>query len=212
MDEVPPIGSPDILMFRDGRWVEAGEPLHQDKPGAGIGLSMSFAEAVLKRMPDIRIGLIPVAVGGSALSRWLPGAELYEQAVEIARTALGNRKLDGLLWHQGENDSNHENEALTYKARFMNMVNGMKNELNMNETIVITGELGEYLPEAEGNHQYYDQINRQLNELCDEMDNYGCASSEGLVHRGDLAHFNSVSLREFGRRYAKKYLSICKSS
>jgi hypothetical protein len=40
IDEVPAIDDPNILMFRDGEWVTAREPLHTDKPertGIGIG-------------------------------------------------------------------------------------------------------------------------------------------------------------------------------
>ena len=48
IDEVAAIDDPDILMFRDGRWVTAREPLHTDKPDrTGIGIGMSFAQEIL---------------------------------------------------------------------------------------------------------------------------------------------------------------------
>ena len=48
IDEVPAIDDPNILMFRDGEWVTAHEPLHTDKPErTGIGMGMSFAQARL---------------------------------------------------------------------------------------------------------------------------------------------------------------------
>jgi hypothetical protein len=34
------------------------------------------------------------------------------------------------------------------------------------------------------------------------------ASAEGLVSKGDNLHFDSKSLREFGRRYFQKYLEL----
>src|SRR3972149_1667175 len=81
LDEVPAFSPPAVLMFREGAWRQAQEPLHTDIPGsAGIGLGMSFAVELLKVMPDIRVGLVPCAVGGSPLSRWIPGADLYNNA------------------------------------------------------------------------------------------------------------------------------------
>ena len=33
-------------------------------------------------------------------------------------------------------------------------------------------------------------------------------SSQGLTHKGDVLHFDSPSLREFGRRYAHAFLML----
>ncbi len=63
LDDVPILSDPRIMMFRDGDWIRAQEPLHTDKPGAGVGLAMSFALKLLSIQPDANIGLIPCAVG-----------------------------------------------------------------------------------------------------------------------------------------------------
>ena len=83
--EVDPIADRRIEMFRDGQWQAAVEPLHDDKETAGVGLAMSCASAYLETFPHARVGLVPAAVGGTPLSRWMPGEDLYERALGIAR-------------------------------------------------------------------------------------------------------------------------------
>ena len=88
-NEVDSVADERIEMFRDGQWQRAVEPLHDDKETAGVGLAMSCASAYLEAFPQARIGLVPAAVGGTPLSRWMPGEDLYERALAIAREAPG---------------------------------------------------------------------------------------------------------------------------
>lgn len=55
--------------------------------------------------PALKIGLVPTAVGGTALRRWIKGGDLYEQAVARARVAAQTGVIRGVLWHQGESDA-----------------------------------------------------------------------------------------------------------
>ena len=65
---------PRVLMFtQEGTWAPAVDPLHFDKPIAGVGPGRTFGIAVAERDPTITIGLIPSAVGGSPIATWAPG-------------------------------------------------------------------------------------------------------------------------------------------
>ena len=58
--EVEVLADGDILMFKDGQWVQATEPLHSTMPGRdAIGLGMSFAAELLQLRPGGCVGLIP---------------------------------------------------------------------------------------------------------------------------------------------------------
>ena len=207
IDEVPAIDDPNILMFRDGEWVTAHEPLHTDKPErTGIGIGMSFAQEILAAEPEAPVGLVPCAVGGTPLSRWMPGADLSEAAVAIARKALVDGELRGFLWHQGEGDSGEENAA-SYGQRLTAAIGGLRAQLDAAETPFIAGELGRFLAEHEP-VSHFATVNRALVQLSAEVPLYGCARSAGLTDKGDSVHFDSRSLREFGRRYAVEYLRV----
>jgi len=205
---VVPIRHPDVLMFRDGGWQTAEEPLHTDKPEiAGVGLGMSFATEVLKQTPYARIGLVPCAMGGSPLRDWMPGAELYTDAVALARRAMSSGSLAGILWHQGEADSQGQANADSYGQRLETMINTLRSELDAETTPVIAGELGPFLADRDG-MDFVETVNLHLRELQNVLPMYRCASADGLTDQGDQVHFDAESLRRFGVRYARKYLEI----
>ena len=65
-DQVP---HPRVLALNAaGEWVPAVAPLHWDKSVAGVGLGRSFGIALAEAEPDITIGLIPAACGGSPIA------------------------------------------------------------------------------------------------------------------------------------------------
>lgn len=211
LEEAPPLHDPRILMFHEGQWTVAKEPLHRDKDCAGVGLGMSFALEIINRGCAQRVGLVPCAVGGTPLRRWMPGRDLYEQAVSAARTAIAAGALRGILWHQGEADSGSVEKASSYGSRFAEMINRMRADLSCPNVPVVAGGLGDFLKDYKG-CDFFAEINRQLNALEGKVPFYACASSRGLADNGDKLHFNAASLREFGRRYAAKYMEMANTS
>ncbi|KAA8533773.1 hypothetical protein F0562_031290 [Nyssa sinensis] len=60
-------------------WKAAYEPLYADidtKKACGVGLGMSFTNVVKER--EGVVGLVPCAVGGTAIKEWARGSHLYE--------------------------------------------------------------------------------------------------------------------------------------
>lgn len=207
LTEVPELEDPRVFMFRDGKWLPAKEPLHRDKPEAGIGLGMSFALKVIETGGATSVGLVPCAVGGSPLSRWMPDADLFKKTLSTARTAQKSGCLTGILWHQGENDSGNFDDAASYGERFNKIVCSLRSELNAGAVPVIAGELGLFL-QHRTKCEFFGLVNRQLRELESVIPAYACATAENLQDNGDTLHFSAVSLREFGIRYAKRFEKI----
>ena len=79
-DEFKDQGHPNLLMLTaDGKWVAAKHPIHYDKPKvSGVGPGLAFGIDMAKTNPTITIGLVPCAVGGTAIERWQPGAFLMK--------------------------------------------------------------------------------------------------------------------------------------
>ena len=76
---------------------------------------MSFADTLQKKSPK-QIGLIPCAVGGSSLGEWQKGGSLYNNTVAATLEAVKSSTLKGILWHQGESDSDTLETAKSYKV------------------------------------------------------------------------------------------------
>jgi pimeloyl-ACP methyl ester carboxylesterase len=198
---------PRVLKFgKENRWEPGLDPLHFDKPAiAGVGLGSSFARAMAERHPEATIGLIPCAVGGTPLSRWMKGGDLYEQALVRARLAMKDGTLKGILWHQGENDAGNEKLALSYGLRLTAMVKDLRQELGAGEVPFVAGKLGEYLErkKKDGSDALWPVVNEHIASLPKTAPKSGVAESTGLKQKGDGVHFDTPSLRIFGRRYAE---------
>lgn len=197
----------NILKFTPrNAWSVAMEPLHYDKPTiAGAGIGMSFARAMADAEKGVTIGLVPCAVGGTPLQRWMKGGDLYQQALERARIALKNGTLKGILWHQGEADSGTETNARSYADRLTQMIGDLRADLGAGEVPFVAGKLGEFLAPAdkEGKPSFWPVVNEQLGTLPSRVPHAAVVNSTGLQHKGDVVHFDTPSLREFGKRYAE---------
>ena len=101
--------------------------------------------------------------------------------------------------------------ANRYKTSLSKMIVSLRDELAEKNVPFIAGELG---PFQQGNERfaYATSINRTLNRLTTSVPGYGCVSAEGLTDNGDGWHFDAMSLRQFGRRYADTYMALSSDS
>ncbi len=203
-DKVSP---PRILRLdHDGRWVPAVEPLHFEVEGRGVGPGLSFAKTMVKENEAVTIGLIPCAVGGTALEQWKKGQELYNNAVARAREAMKSGTMKGVLWHQGESDSGSEEAAATYGSRFKQMIADLREELTVPDLPVVVGTLGDFVQSAQ-NCSFAERVNQEIEHIPELVPFTGCAYSKGLKNQ-DEVHFTSEAQRELGRRYAVEMARI----
>ena len=68
------------------------------------------------------------------------------------------------------------------------------------------GEIGEI--HSKGQSLYFHELNEVLHSVGKELPNCAVASAKGLTLYEDGLHFDSVSLREFGRRYFVEYKNL----
>ena len=199
-----------LVLNKENTWVSQGEPIHFDKPEiAGVGPGFTFAKLMADKSPGTTIGLIPCAVGGTPISRWKPGADLYEQALARAKIALKSGHLKGILWHQGEAECDNEGRARAYAKNLTAVATGFRRDLNAPDVPFIAGELGEFLYTRTGNKDPYSRVvNEQIDSLPTLLPHSAVVSSAGLAHKGDELHFSAEAQREFGRRYFEALQSL----
>lgn len=193
---------PRIFMFtKEQQWLPAKDPLHFDKPKmAGVGPGMGFARQLVAGNTNLTVGLIPCAVGGTSLDQWKAGGTLYSDAVARTWAAMQHGQLAGILWHQGEADSDHAKVA-TYSERFATMIRQLRQDLQAENVPVIMGELGRFRKASK-------EFNEALPEISKQVPNCAWVSAENLTDRGDKLHFDAKSQRVFGQRYAAAFLKL----
>jgi hypothetical protein len=202
---------PRVLMLTEDReWVPAVAPIHFDKTVAGVGLAQSFAVALAEADPSITIGLIPAACGGSPISTWEPGGyhlqthnPPYDDAISRARNAMKDGTLKGILWHQGESDCK-PGLADVYQRKLVEMINRFRSDLRIDDLPVIIGQLAKFAGKPWDAERV--QVDKAHQAVAKGMDGVAFVTSEDLTPNEDLVHFDTNSLRIFGKRYAKAYL------
>ena len=191
-----------VVMTRDGVWRAAEEPIHWDKPHVcGSGLAASFARAYADAHPDVTVGLVPTAVGGTKIAGWQPGRTQYTNAVRYARLALRDGTLKGILWHQGESDALALKSVNAYLPKFTNAITCLRRELGAENLPFVSGELGPYLV-ARKPILFWREMNAEIAKGTAMLPLAAMASAEGLYDvKRDNLHFETPSLRTFGVRY-----------
>ena len=210
LHEVALIYNEKIKMLRNGQWQMMTEPINYDRPVAGVSLAASFAEAWSKAHPDEEIGLIPCAEGGSTLNDWHPQGTLFQHALSEARFALETSEMCGILWHQGESDSNNSLHEMYYEKLSL-IIETLRKELNLPNVPLMIGELGDFLGKT-GFGKYspeFKEVNEQLRRFAHEQQNCYFVSAEGLTANPDGIHLNAVSQRKFGYRYFEAFSKRC---
>ena len=211
--DVSPIDNFRCYMLRNGRFLRMREPINPDRPifegkfHSGISLAASFADEFAKSFKS-RIGLIPCADGGTIINSWQPGEILYDHAVFMTRLAMRTSKLSGILWHQGESDCSSDESVEEYKPKFINLINSIRCDLGAEELPFIIGELSENISEEWNLGNRVKKMNSIFHEIAGEIQKCGVVSAKGLELKPDGIHFNSVSLREFGKRYFDIYMKV----
>ena len=215
--DVAPISNKLCYMLRMGRWQKMSEPINPDRAilegkfHSGVGLSASFADDLANATGE-RVGLIPCADGGTALSQWMPGTVLYDHAVMQCKLAQRSSRLRGILWHQGETDCIDDARVDAYKEKFIIMITALRRDLGDETLPVVIGELSHHIDPVWGRAERVERFNGILAEIAREVPYCALVGAEGLGMKPDGIHFDAVSYRELGHRYYRAYAALAKNA
>ena len=196
-----------LALNRLGEWAPAVDPIHFDKPIAGVGLGRTFGIEMAKHHPEARIGLIPLARGGTSILAWQKDADphpqfgsMYADTVRLVRSALKDGELKGILWHQGESDVKR---AGRYEELLLRFLDDLRRDLRAESVPVVVGLLGRWREEDPNQREGVLVINGVFRGLPQKIQPAAWVDSDGLTNKpDDPGHFDAASYREFGRRYA----------
>jgi len=202
-----------LTVNKDLNLERAKEPLHFYEPSlAGLDAGLSFAKELKNHIPkNIKIVLIPCAVGGSSINQWVGDSihrnvKLYSNFKKRVMYAKTIGTVKGVLWHQGESNA-HSNSLPQYQGQLELLFQKFRKEISTQNLPIIVGELGEYA-EPEERNLNWELLNEILHKMTKNDANLYIVSSKGLKSNPDKVHFNSEAQRELGIRYAKQFLNI----
>jgi hypothetical protein len=212
-----------VFVFgNDYRWRIAAEPVddpsHQvdevsEDPDAGFSPALAFATFLLQQRPDMEIGLIPCAMGGSSIYQWrrdLSENTLYGSCLKRVRAASTMGHVAGVLFFQGEADATspefYQDTELfpaEWGARFTAFVNDWRDDVGSPELPVVFAQLGT----NKAPHIFVNWAVVKKQQRAVEIPFGAMITTEDLALR-DAVHFTPESYRIIGQRFARAYLNL----
>lgn len=203
------------------QWVPAITPLF--RCNTGLSPADYFGRTLVDSLPtNIKIGLVPVAVAGTAIAgfddraykayyasqaSWMSdianlyGGNPYGRLVEMAKIAQKSGVIKGILFHQGETDGYMNGWGDTVKYIY----NKLLTDLSL-KAVDVPFLAGEVLPSNTGTNSGVDGLPKIIGSSAYVI------SSSGLTDVGDGYHFTATAYRTFGKRYAQKMLALLRQA
>lgn len=218
-------GVPDAADKPDGRIFQYGAtrrrlevatvPLDMHDTSTGISPATTFARNYLKMQPsNVGVLLIPAAHGGTGFTSsantltWTVGAASAPEydlpakavaqtlaAIEAARAAGYAVSLEGMLWHQGEN--NGSMSTAVYASALDRLVSHLRSSLASPRLPFVVGQM---VPDGTDKSEDRQGIDRAHSQTPVRVAHTGFAAAlRGGYNTGDTTHMNREGVVHMGR-------------
>ena len=206
-----------------GNWYTAECPIVS--PDGKLGPTDYFGRTMVKELPDKKIGVIAVAMGGSpiemfdkdlyqdklnekpndwwaVLAKRHYGGNPYGRIIEMAKKAQEVGVIKGILLHQGETNNGDEKWPGMVKKIYRDILSDLG--LKAADVPIFVGET-EYA-EMGGSCSWHNHVVAKIPEV---IPTGHVVSAEGIPGNGvDPWHFSAEGYRTLGKRYAEKVLDV----
>ena len=206
-----------------GNWYPAECPIVS--PQGKLGPTDYFGRTMVQQLPDKKIGVIAVAMGGSPIemfdkdlyeqkmkdnpNEWWAqlarnnyGGNPYGRIIEMAKKAQEVGVIKGILLHQGESNNGDEKWPGMVKKIYRDMLKDLG--LRASDVHIYVGET-EY-ENMGGGCSWHNHVVAKIPEV---IPTGHVVSAEGIPGNGvDPWHFSAAGYRTFGKRYAEKVLDV----
>jgi hypothetical protein len=141
--------SAKIIKLTPAGWVTAQEPtnIYYQQPVSTWGYSPAtpFALHLLSRNPRARIAIINCAMGGTSISQWKKGGDLYEKFLSLAKSQHVG-EIRGIIFIQGESDTATPETAAAWEMKFIQFAKSIRADLGIKNLPIILPLLGTIPP------------------------------------------------------------------
>ena len=206
-----------------GNWYKAECPIVS--PDGKLGPTDYFGRTMVANLPNHKIGVIAVAMGGSPIemfdkdlyeqkmkdnpNEWWAtlakrhyGGNPYGRIIEMAKKAQEVGVIKGILLHQGCSNNGDEKWPGMVKKIYKDMLKDLG--LRASDVHIFVGET-EY-ENMGGGCSWHNHVVAKIPEV---IPTGHIVSAEGIPGNGtDPWHFSAAGYRTFGKRYAEAVLDV----
>jgi hypothetical protein len=183
-----------------------------------FGSEVSFGRAMADAKPTEDIAIIKYTHGGTTLyNNWSATGTQYITFVSTVQAALSSLttaghtyELRGMLWVQGETDSNNATGSDNYQTNLTNLISRVRTDLN-------GGQAFPFVLSTISNSQYANITTagsgpykvRQAQEAVASADaSVGIVITDGYSVRSDVIHFDHTAMVSLGQSFATRMLEL----
>lgn len=204
----------NVLQYSQSNEVVLAEPHLDHRNGStnNMGFNVQFAIEYMKQNPNHELCFIPCGEGGTGIAgtgNWGVGDTLFEACVDRTNQFFIDNpefELGGILWHQGEFDTNNSNSANNYQSGLDEQIEAFRDQITEadDKTPVVVGPLN---PFWVGSNEDRLTVNNALKNIDDRLSYVYCIDDTALNSPAsagtgtDAIHFDAPSLRLMGKRY-----------
>ena len=206
-----------------GNWYKAECPIVS--PDGKLGPTDYFGRTMVQELPDKKVGVIAVAMGGSPIemfdkdlyaqklkdnpNEWWAilakrhyGGNPYGRLIEMGKKAQEVGVIKGILLHQGESNNGDPNWPGMVKKIYKDMLKDLG--LKASDVHIYVGET-EYA-EMGGGCSWHNTVVAKIPEV---IPTGHVVSAKDIPGNGtDPWHFSAAGYRIFGKRYAEVVLDV----
>ena len=195
----------DVFNYYHGKLYKAKDPL-LGATGNGGSVWGIVGDKLIEAGISKAVTVVPIGVGGVAISSWSKGGSSYKTLVNTVDALLAkNVKIDAICWHQGETDNIINTPTETYIQRFLSIREVFRSR-GIDAPIIVA--IASYHPLClDEDKGCSDEIRDAQKELAKRYDDIikgpDTDKLNKLYQRADGIHFSKLGQREHADLWVK---------
>ena len=166
-------------------------------------LAQQFAMQLRAKHPNVPIGIIQTAWGGTPIRRHVQGGDIYANHI----APLKGFHVAGVLWYQGCSDANNYGTALQYESQMTTLINQYRNVFGRKDLPFLYVQLARW-----PNYQYTQNVREAQRTTLDNANlrnRSNVAMTVSLdTDKGTSALIHPLGKDILGARMAAQYLAM----
>lgn len=211
--------TPDNVRIWDNRqqeWKKIGEDTTAIARDMQFGPEVAFAHRVAKAYPDHEIRLVKTSAGGTSLANgWLPEKKkMYPRLLANYRNAVADLERSGhkvetagMLWMQGESDSETLEMSSAYQANLEKMLRDVRETTGRPKLPVVIGRISSgLLKSTRWNFEHAPVVQKAQDAVAAADPDTSIVNTDNLTTLKDNTHFDTKGQLALGDEMATRML------
>jgi hypothetical protein len=206
---------PDNIVTWDNKlkvWVSLGEDSFAAARKNQFGPEIVFSHKLSAAYPDHTIALIKTSAGGTKLcNHWLPDQKMFSrftENIDLASEALKNKtqayEICGMLWMQGESDSETLEMAEAYEENLKLLIRTMQQLTGKDDLPFVMGRISSsLLKETPWVFDFTPVVQEAQERVAAGDETVHIINTNKLPTLEDNTHFNTKGQIKLGKSMAK---------